>query len=107
MVKPFTVVIVAPVVVAVCPPDEVIVYPVIAVPPLLAGALHETVASVLPATAFTPVGAPGIVDGVTALEAADEFEVPMAFVATMVKVCGVPFVKPVTVAVVAPAVVAI
>ena len=36
-----------------------------AVPPLLAGAAHETVAWPLPALALTAVGAPGTVIGVT------------------------------------------
>ncbi len=33
----------------------------IAVPPLLAGAVHDTVATALPGVALTPVGAPGTV----------------------------------------------
>jgi hypothetical protein len=42
-VNPVTVALVAPVVDAVKPPgDDVTVYPVIAVPPLLAGAVHDT-----------------------------------------------------------------
>jgi hypothetical protein len=51
----------------------------------------------LPRTAVTPVGAPGIVAGITALEADDAEELPAAFVAITVKVYAVPFVKPVTV----------
>jgi len=46
-------------------PDEVdAVYDVIADPPLLAGAVHDTVNCVFPATNDTDVGAPGTVTGV-------------------------------------------
>jgi hypothetical protein len=65
---------------------EVTVYDVIAAPPLLAGAVHETVAEPLPAVAVTPVGAPGTVLGVTALDAADAGPCPDPFVARTVKV---------------------
>lgn len=60
-----------------------------ALPPSLPGALNVTVACVLPATALTPVGFPGTVDGllgVALLEAADAALLPSAFVATAVKV---------------------
>ena len=44
----------------VAPPGlAVMVYPVIAEPPLDAGAVHETDAWVFPAVAATPVGDPG------------------------------------------------
>lgn len=43
------------------PGEDVTVYPVIAVPPLLAGAVHDTVATLLPGVADTAVGAPGTV----------------------------------------------
>jgi hypothetical protein len=60
--NPVTVAVVAHVVDAVKPPGEdVTVYPVIAVPPLLAGAVHDTVATPLPGVADTAVGAPGTV----------------------------------------------
>ena len=49
---------------AVCPRFEVTVYEVIVEPPLLAGAVKETVAWPLPLVALTPVGASGVVDGV-------------------------------------------
>ena len=55
-------------------------------PPLDAGAVHDTVACPLPATADTPVGAPGTVAGVTATEAADAAPVPATFFAVTVKV---------------------
>ncbi len=73
--------------VAVNPPgEEVTVYPVIAAPPLLAGAVKDTAADPLPATAETLVGAPGTVFGVTAVDALEATELPAAFVATTVKV---------------------
>ena len=51
----------------------------------------------LPATALTPVGAPGTVTGVTELVALDAALVPIAFVAVTVKVYAVPLVRPVIV----------
>jgi hypothetical protein len=51
----------------------------------------------LPAVAETPVGASGTVAGVTAAEGELELLSPTEFVATTVKVYGVPFVNPVTV----------
>jgi hypothetical protein len=50
----------APVAVIV-PGDDVTVYDVMALPPLLAGAVKETEACALPAVAVTPVGASGTV----------------------------------------------
>jgi hypothetical protein len=55
-------------------------------PPLLAGATQLTVALALPATAVTPVGAPGVVSGVTAADAAEAGPVPLALVAVTVNV---------------------
>ena len=66
-------------------------------PPLLAGAAHDTVACVLPAVAVTPVGAPGAVAGVTAVEGEDALLVPRLLVAVTVKVYAVPLASPVTV----------
>ena len=43
------------------------VYPVTGEPPVFAGAVHDTTASVLPATALTPVGTPGTVTGMVTL----------------------------------------
>ena len=60
-----------------------------ALPPLLAGAVHDTEAcppAALPPKAETPVGAPGTAIGVTALDALDGPPVPFAFVALTVKV---------------------
>jgi hypothetical protein len=72
---------------------------VIAEPPLEAGTVHVTVAWALPAVAVPIVGAPGIVNGVTELEAADAVLDPTKFLALTVNVYGVPFVRPITVAV--------
>ena len=80
--------------------DDVTVYEVIALPPLEAGGVHDTVAEASPAVAVTADGAPGTVAGVTLLEASEAGPVPMAFVAVTVKVYAVPFVKPLTVTVV-------
>ena len=73
----------------------------IAAPPSEAGAVQLTVACALPPIPVTPVGAPGSVAGVTALDT-DEVElVPAEFVATTVNVYEVPLVSPVTVVLVA------
>jgi hypothetical protein len=56
------------------------------VPPSLAGATQFTVALALPATAATPVGAPGVDSGVTAVEAAEAGPVPTTLVAVTVNV---------------------
>jgi hypothetical protein len=70
---------------------------VIADPPLFTGGVKVIVASPLPRTAVTLVGAPGVVAGVIELLVGDEEPVPFAFVAVTVKVYVVPFVRPVTV----------
>ena len=69
----------------------------IALPPL-AGADQLTAADALPATADTPVGAPGTVAGVTALDPGEAGPVPTALVAATVKVYAVPLLNPLTVA---------
>jgi hypothetical protein len=103
-VRPVTVQLRAPAVVQVNPPgDEVTVYRVMGWPPLLAGASHETEAELLKPTALTPVGAPGVVAGVTALETPAEL-VPMALVAVTRKLYETPLVRPTTVQLVAPVV---
>jgi hypothetical protein len=66
-------------------------------PPLLLGAVNEIVAWPLPGVAVTPVGEPGIVDGVTELLALEAVLVPIEFVAVTVKVYAVPFESPVIV----------
>jgi hypothetical protein len=69
------------------PGVEVTVYPVIAVPPLLAGAVNVTVALLLvPAVAVPIVGAPGTLHVVIVLLAELAELVPTAFVAVTVNV---------------------
>ena len=69
------------------------------------GAVHDTAAEIFPAVALTPVGAPGLVAGVTALDAVDALPAPAPLVATTVNVYGVALVKPTTVQLVPPLVV--
>jgi hypothetical protein len=66
--------------------DEVTVYPVTALPPLDPGALQLTTDDAFAAVPETPVGAPGTVLGVTAMDAAEAAEFPAALVATRVNV---------------------
>ena len=80
---------------------EVTVYPVIAEPPVSAGAIHASVARPLPGVPWILVGAPGTPAGVTLSEAVDAADVPKKFVALTVNVYGVPLVRPSTVHVVA------
>jgi len=63
--------------------------------PLLAGAVHDTAASVSPGVAVTDVGTPGDPAGVVAADARDAEEVPLELVAVTVNVYAVPFVSPV------------
>ena len=60
----------------------------IALPPLLAGAVQLTVAWAVPATALTLVGDPGAVGalGVTELDGDEGLLVPIALVAVTVRV---------------------
>jgi hypothetical protein len=74
-------------------------------PPFEAGAVHETVTVVFPAMAVTEVGAPGPVYGTTPLDAAEDTDVPRAFVAVAENVYVVPGLSPETVQVVADVVV--
>jgi hypothetical protein len=68
------------------PGEDVTVKPVMALPPLEAGAVKATLACAFPAVATGLVGAPGTVNGVTADDAVDATELPAALVATTVKV---------------------
>jgi len=68
------------------PGDEVTVYPVIADPPVSAGAVHETVTDVSPNSPMTVVAAPGGPAGTTELDATDAEPVPTRFVAVTVNV---------------------
>jgi hypothetical protein len=66
--------------------EHVALYPVIALPPLLAGALNDTVngpvvADAPPVTADTAVGAPGAFATVAEFDALDGALLPTAFVA--------------------------
>ena len=70
--------------------------PVIVAPPLLAGAVHDTVAWAAPETPTTEVGAPGTESGVTDPEEADDELLPTSLEAFTVKVYAVPLVRPVT-----------
>ena len=86
MVNPVMIPLVVVVVNVIPPGVDVIVYPVIAEPPLLACAVKLTVVCALPATAITLVGGLGTVLGITE---EDEFEgvlLPLALVAITVKV---------------------
>jgi hypothetical protein len=70
---------------------------VIADPPLLAGAVHESATWLSPATPVTAVGAPAAPAGVTPLEAVEKLPVPIALIAATWKKYVVPFVSPVAV----------
>ena len=65
---------------------QVAVYPVTALPPLLAGAVNATLTEVLPRVAVPIVGASGTVAGTTTFDAADPEPVPTALVAVTVHV---------------------
>ena len=68
---------------------DVTVYPVTTLPPLLIGATNATLAEALPAVATTAVGGPGTVfgtTGVTAVDAAEATEFPIALVATTLNI---------------------
>ena len=75
----------------------------IALPPFEAGAVQESATWYCRPCRETPVGAPGAVTacGVRAALAAESAPVPTAFVAATLNVYAVPFVRPVTVRVVA------
>jgi hypothetical protein len=66
-------------------------------PPSSDGGSQATSAEALPGVAATPVGAVGVVAGVTGAEATDAGPVPAAFVAVTVNVYGLPLARPVTV----------
>ncbi len=90
---------------SVVPTNGVTEYPVIGLPPS-PGAVHDTVAEPTPATAATPVGAPGTDatdEGVTELDAADGGPAPTALLAVTWNVYAVPLVSPETTEDVAPA----
>ena len=80
-------------------PTAVAVYVVIVAPPLEPGAVQATVTDVALAIVAVPiVGAPGTANtGVTEADAVDALDVPAEFVAVVLNVYAVPFVKPVTI----------
>ena len=55
-------------------------------PPLFTGGVNEIVASAFPTATDNAVGAFGIVDGVTELEAVDRADEPIPFAADTLKV---------------------
>ena len=67
----------------------------IAAPPLFVGAVKVTVTYALPLTPLTAVGAPGVVAGVTSLEALRALA-PILLDATSIKMYAVPLVSHVT-----------
>jgi hypothetical protein len=80
----------------VAPPGlAVATYPVMALPPSEAGAVHDSVTLALDAAAVIEVGAPGVVAGV-AEDAADGMLVPVWLRAVTVIEYVVPFASPVT-----------
>ena len=80
----------------------------IALPPLLAGAVHETVAWALPGTALTESGAEGAVGfGTTAFEGDELKPSPTVLRANTVNVYVVAAAKPVSIAVVVGAVIVV
>jgi len=85
-VSPLTVQLVVTVVQMKDPGVEVTVYPVIALPPVDAGAIQDTTACAFPDTADTDLGTPGVVAGTTTLDASDASPPPREFVATTVNV---------------------
>jgi len=70
-VRPGTVQLVVDVVQMNEPGVDVTVYPVVALPPLEAGATHDTAARAFPDTADTDLGTPGVVAGTTTPDASD------------------------------------
>jgi hypothetical protein len=70
---------------------------VIALPPVLEGALQVIDAEALEPVAAPIVGAPGTVAGVTAFEALEKEPVPTTLMAATVKVYVSPLVRPLTV----------
>jgi len=85
-VRPVTVQLVVEVVQVNEPGADVTVYPVMALPPLEAGATHDTTACAFPDTADTDLGTPGVVAGTIAFDASDASPPPREFVATTVNV---------------------
>jgi hypothetical protein len=77
-------------------PTTIALYEVIALPPLLPGAVQDTDTCALPGVTMPIVGAPGTVRGVVEDDALEAMPVPATFVAVTVNVYAVPLVRPVT-----------
>ena len=84
-----------PIAFALCMP-QVAVKPVMAEPPLLAGAEKATVTCASPGVTVPMVGAPGAPAGVTLLDAADGMLLPTALVAVTEQVTATPLASPMT-----------
>ena len=69
----------------------------IALPPLLGGAVNETLASPLPAVAVPMPGAPGTVAGAALFDGADGMPVNAPLLAVTVQVTAAPAANPLTV----------
>jgi hypothetical protein len=69
--RPVTVQLVVEVVQVNEPGVDVTVYPVVGLPPVEAGATHDTAACAFPDTADTDLGTPGVVAGTTTPDASD------------------------------------
>jgi len=69
--RPVTVQLVVDVVQVNEPGVDVTVYPVVGLPPVEEGAIHDTAASAFPDTADTDLGTPGVVAGTTTPDAPD------------------------------------
>jgi hypothetical protein len=73
------------------------VYPLIAAPPVVVGAFHDTTETPFaPEVAVTPVGAPGAAAGTAGADAVEAVPVPDALVAVTVNVYATPLVRPST-----------
>ena len=96
--RPVTVHVSAPVVVQVFPPGVLdTVYPVIGLPPSVAGGVQVTFAFASPATAATFVGAPGSTgSGMAEFEDTDVGPVPTALVAFTLNLYAIPSRSPLT-----------
>ena len=68
-----------------------------ALPPVDDGEDHVRLTWLLPRVPATPVGVPGVVNGVIAFVTSDHAPVPAAFTAATLNVYPVPLVRPVTV----------
>jgi hypothetical protein len=79
------------------PGFDVTVYPLIAAPPVVVGAFHDTTETPFaPEVAVTPVGAPGAAAGTAGADAVEAVPVPDALVAVTVNVYATPLVRPST-----------